>query len=498
MTPRQLFTAFAIALVVLLVNAGVSLRAIGRLQALQERVEHTLRVKGELQKLLVNVFAAESAQRGYLLSERPAFLAPYVATGARAQTSADSLARLVSDNAEQAVDAVLLERYATDKLAFLARLVETQGSAGVDEAVALFATERGKMLMDSTAAIAARMQAREQVLLAERQRLAAEAQRDLSATFAISTSLALALIGGLYLFVRKDLRRRESEARFIRDYNEQLERRVGERTAALANANAAMLATNEELGRSNRELQDFAFVASHDLQEPLRKIRTFADLLREDYGDVLPDDAKHSLVRMQDAATRMSRLISDLLAFSRLSTRATPLAPVALDDIARDAVAELETAIEESGATVEVGPLPTIDGDAGQLRQLFQNLIGNAIKFRREGEAPRVIVRAAGADGAGREVIEVADNGIGFDEKYLDRIFTPFQRLHTRGDYPGTGIGLAIVRKVVERHHGTVTARSRVGAGTTFVVALAATASVPLGDALALGPVAEAASAADA
>ncbi len=327
MTPRQLFAAFAIALVVLLANAGVSLRAIGRLQALQERVEHTLRVEGELQKLLVNVFAAESAQRGYLISERPAFLAPYVATGVRAQASADSLTDLVSDNPEQADDAALLERYASDKLNFLARLVEMQRETGINEAAALFATERGKMLMDSTAAIAARMQAREQVLLDERQRLAEEAQSDLAATFAISTSLALALIGGLYLFVRKDLRRRETEARFIRDYNEQLERRVGERTAALADANAAMRVTNEALGRSNRELQDFAFVASHDLQEPLRKIRTFADLLREDYGDVLPDDAKHSLVRMQDAAARMSRLINDLLAFSRLSTRATPSPP---------------------------------------------------------------------------------------------------------------------------------------------------------------------------
>ena len=175
----------------------------------------------------------------------------------------------------------------------------------------------------------------------------------------------------------------------------------------------------------------------------------------------------------------MHTLINDLLTFSRVTTKAQPFVRTDLNDVAAYVLSDLEVRLQESGGSVDVGPLPAIDADQMQMRQLFQNLIGNALKFHRSGEAPIIKIRAeADGNGAGSDSrsklarLTVEDNGIGFDEKYLDRIFTPFQRLHGRGEYEGTGIGLAVCRKIVERHGGTITARSTPGAGSTFVITL--------------------------
>lgn len=221
---------------------------------------------------------------------------------------------------------------------------------------------------------------------------------------------------------------------------------------------------------SNRELQDFAYVASHDLQEPLRKIQAFGDRLNSKYGDVLTDKGRDYLARMQNAAARMQTLIQDLLSFSRITTKARPYAPVNLKEIATAVVSDLEVRVEETGATVEIVNLPTLDADALQMRQLFQNLISNALKFHKEDLSPLVKLEAA-RQGNMYE-IKVIDNGIGFEEKYSDRIFTIFQRLHGRSAYEGTGIGLAVCRKIVERHGGTITARSTPGEGATFIFTL--------------------------
>jgi light-regulated signal transduction histidine kinase (bacteriophytochrome) len=226
-----------------------------------------------------------------------------------------------------------------------------------------------------------------------------------------------------------------------------------------------------ELERSNRELQDFASVASHDLQEPLRKVRAFGDRLSAKYGAELTDQGRDYLERMQDAAARMQTLINDLLTFSRVTTRAHPFVPVDLNTLVSQVLADLEVRIQQSKATVEVDELPTIDGDQLQLRQLFQNLVSNALKFQPPDVAPVVRVYAEDVDD-GSVRLCVQDNGIGFDEKYLDRIFTIFQRLHGRVEYEGTGIGLAVCRKIVDRHGGSISARSAPGQGATFLVTL--------------------------
>jgi len=233
---------------------------------------------------------------------------------------------------------------------------------------------------------------------------------------------------------------------------------------------------NDRLEMRNRELQDFAYVASHDLQEPLRKIRAFADLLEEDYADKVDENGKYYLSRMRDAASRMSRLITDLLAYSRITTKTRPFDEVNLNEVAREAISDLELQISEIEGSVEVGPLPIVEADPTQMHQLLQNLIGNALKFTKEGVRPVVTVKATLENEAdpkdARCRLEVSDNGIGFDEKYLDRIFTPFQRLHGRGTFTGTGMGLAICRRIAERHQGILTAKSSPGEGATFIATL--------------------------
>lgn len=224
------------------------------------------------------------------------------------------------------------------------------------------------------------------------------------------------------------------------------------------------------LEQSNRELEDFAYVASHDLQEPLRKIQAFGDLLRSKHAAALPEQARDYIERMQSAAKRMQVLINDLLSFSRVTTKAQPFVPVDLGQVAREVVKDLEARIHDTGGRIEVGPLPVIDADPLQMRQLLQNLAGNALKFHRPGVPPVVDVRGVAGNGHCR--ITVSDNGIGFEEKYAERVFTMFERLHARSKYEGTGIGLAICRKIVERHGGEIRAHGKPGEGAVFEVTL--------------------------
>jgi two-component system sensor kinase FixL len=252
-------------------------------------------------------------------------------------------------------------------------------------------------------------------------------------------------------------------------------------------AEAELRAYAARLEQSNRELQDFAYVASHDLQEPLRKIRTFSDCLTREFEGELSPEARDYLQRMQVTAQRMQALIKDLLELSRVTTQGRPFAPIDLNHLMNEVMSDLESRVLITGGQVKVATLPVIEADRIQMRQLFQNLVDNALKFHQPGQNPYVHVYheaqlspAESINGGDKMYcFVVEDNGIGFDMQYLERIFSPFQRLHSRTQFEGTGIGLSICRRIVERHGGSITAQSTLGQGSRFIVKLPYRQSVP-------------------
>jgi signal transduction histidine kinase len=245
--------------------------------------------------------------------------------------------------------------------------------------------------------------------------------------------------------------------------NQTLEARVAERTD-LAERRAHALA------RSNAELEQFASVAAHDLQEPLRKIRMYCGRLDGRRGEI-PQEMQQDITRMEAASGRMQNLISDLLDLARVNSRGRELVANDLGEVAREVVGDLEVPIADVGASIEIEQLPVVLGDRVQLRQILQNLISNALKFHRDDVPPRIRISTESSE-QGRCVITVADNGIGFDNKYAERIFGTFQRLHGRAEYDGTGIGLSIARKIAWRHDGDITATATSGQGATFRLTL--------------------------
>ncbi len=250
--------------------------------------------------------------------------------------------------------------------------------------------------------------------------------------------------------------------------NKQLERKRQE-------AEDALKAYTIELERSNRELEDFAYIASHDLQEPLRKVQAFSDRLASRYEDELGERGLDYLNRMQKASARMQTLVNDLLSFSRVTTKARPFSNVDLMQTAEGVISDLEIRIEQTNGRVVLESLPTIEADRLQMRQLLQNLIANGLKFHRPDVPPLVTVTGELFTDDNEQAscrLTVTDNGIGFDAKYNERIFGIFQRLHGRSAYEGTGIGLAICRKIAERHKGSIVAHSKEGEGATFIVQL--------------------------
>lgn len=226
------------------------------------------------------------------------------------------------------------------------------------------------------------------------------------------------------------------------------------------------------LRRSNQDLEAFAAVASHDLQEPLRKILSFGERLSTRFGASLPDVGRDYLARMLSATQRMQQLIDALLVYSRIAHERRAFARVALDEVARQVLTDLDVRIAQVGASVEVGALPAIDADPMQMRQLLQNLISNGLKFHRPDVPPVVRVRASVDVDAGTCTLTVQDEGIGFEPEYAERIFGVFQRLHTRDVYEGTGIGLAVCRQIAERHGGHILAIGLPGRGARFIVTL--------------------------
>lgn len=267
----------------------------------------------------------------------------------------------------------------------------------------------------------------------------------------------------------RDILSKEIEIR--KEAQDNLEAKVEERTREL-------LQKNEELELRNHELQQFSWVVSHDLKEPLRKIEMFTKIIRDRY--ITSDDAQDYISRTLRSANRMSRLITDLIDYSRLSSKVVP-EQVDLNDVINEVITDFDYLIEEKDARISLSPLQSIHGVRSQLRQLFQNLVGNSLKFAKVGVPPQITIEGEYTNEKSFDApisnardnfyrIVVKDNGIGFDEKYLDRIFIIFQSLNDRQQYDGTGIGLAIAKKIIEKHNGIITAKSAPGEGASFIM----------------------------
>ncbi len=271
--------------------------------------------------------------------------------------------------------------------------------------------------------------------------------------------------GAIVVFEDISLRKRAEMA--LKQANLELEQRVQERTSALR--------------RSNQDLEDFAFVASHDLQEPLRKVMSFGKLLMDKTDNLLDEEERNYIERMNNAAERMSQMLSALLNYSRLNTHARPYQTVDLNKAVEDVLQDLEVTIMKAKGSVEVSSLPVIEAEPVQMRQLFQNLISNGLKFHKTGVAPLVKIFVAHqeeesqvSDSLAEKMVTlvVEDNGIGFEPELKERLYQPFSRLVGRSEYEGTGIGLSICRKIVERHGGSIEAYSQPGEGARFVIQL--------------------------
>ena len=386
---------------------------------------------------------AESGQRGYIITGNTSYLEPYYSGSKAAPRYVKSLRSELADTPQDKQETAELTELTQQKLNELSETVRLRSTQGFGAAAAVVDTNVGQTLMNHVHTLLTTM---------EQQVNAKTAARDRQANiFAIvaygSLAVMIILTAAFVYFIRLVFQQ-------VKDQGQKLELTV------------------IELERSNRELQDFASVASHDLQEPLRKIQAFGDRLAS--TTKLSADSNLYLERMLDAAGRMRVLIDDLLTYSRVTTKAQPFKQVNLKRILSEVTSDLEVRIEETGTKITAGKLPAIEADPTQMRQIFQNLIANAIKFRAPDTKPHITIRSTiqTVNNVDTVSITVADNGIGFDEKYSDRIFTIFQRLHGRNEYEGTGVGLAVVRKIAERHGGTVIAKSEVGKGSQFIVTL--------------------------
>ena len=469
-----LVLAFVSSIVLLVIIGAVSYGSVETLVTNNERVNHTQEVLEQLEDIRTRLIQVETDARGFLLTGDTAYRDAYERGLRELPAKIVEVKQKTQDNDSHQQKFPVLEAAVRSRLDLLAEYVKRKEVLGATVIPAGQSAE-GKRRMDAVRTVLDDISSSERELLNLRLDQSRQSTRRLLFTLTLSLAGMLGLLCMVFYLAVRDIKARRINEMRLSAARDELEQRVRERTSELS-------AMNTELERSNRELQDFAFVASHDLQEPLRKIQAFGDRLARVQGPKFDEQGLDYLARMQNAAGRMHTLINDLLTFSRVTTKAQPFGPTDLNEIAKDVLGDLETTIENSGGAVDIGEMPTIDADEMQMRQLFQNLITNALKFRKADVEPTVRVQSEIIQKETSEIdgtvlkdfvrLSFADNGIGFDEKYLDRIFTPFQRLHARNEYKGTGIGLAVCRKIVERHGGELTAESTPGEGANFIATL--------------------------
>ena len=435
-------------------------------------VDHTQATLEKLEELLSAVKDAETGQRGFLLTGVDEYLQPYQAAASIINQRVSDLDQLTADNPAQIRRVhdfrILLDR----KMAELGETIQLRRTNGLAAALSIVQMGEGRKSMAELRRVAGELKAQEVHTLHARMAAQQNADAHLSVFISIAVLLYLVLLVVLFVLNIDYVRERDHAELQIRHANDALEARVAERTREIEEKTRELEQRTAELERSNADLEAFAYAASHDLQEPLRMVSNYTGLLAHRYRGKLGDDADLYITYASDSAIRMQHLVDDLLRYSRAGTEALHRDQVSMQEVLDEALSNLEDTIRQNSAVITHDRLPEVFADRIKLVQVLQNLISNAIKFRKRDETPRVHISVQRSKRAW--IFSVADNGIGFDTKYSDRVFTMFQRLHGVGEYSGNGIGLPLAKRIIQHHDGRLWAESEIGKGSMFFFSLPA------------------------
>ena len=442
----RIWIGFALAAIILIVVGAASFRSIRQLSRRHQGVDQTYQAIDNLWRLLASAQGAVLEERLYVMTGDQAYASQMNTNLGGFNVSLRQLASLLSDDQRDASKLRPLRRAVADLGAFAATVAETRRRDSEAAAVAMIQTGKGiSLLQEITQQVRDLSGAQEELL----------ERRSAAATASGATTLRIIILGNLFAIICSG---------YAGWYSWLSVQAFHANAAALANSHERLNQLNNELGRSNADLEQFAYSASHDLQEPLRMVASYVQLIRERYRGRLDADADEFIDFATDGALRMKRLINDLLHYSRTGRGSAPR-PIESGQALDWALSNLALRLEETQTTVTHGEMPMVQADPTQLGEIFQNLIDNAIKFR-GAQPPRIEVRARHE--AGHWIFSVKDNGIGIEPQHRSRIFQMFQRLHAHNEYSGTGIGLAVCRKIIERHGGRIWVESAKDMGADF------------------------------
>lgn len=452
MTVTAKATAVA-ALAALLCVAIFSFRSIAHNEEDRRWVTHTHLVIEELQKILTEMTQAESGQRGYILTGQELYLAPYRRGITPVRKDLEDLRNLTSDNAtqQQAIDG--LEPLIAERISALADRVEIRKQKGlIAGAEAVASGNDGESLMTQIRDRLNKMQLSEEDLLSVRVEKATASDRRMKTIIFLGTAFALIFLAAAGVVIDREAVRRRLAEQGLNEINRHLEQR------------------SRELMDANTEMESFSYSVAHDLRAPLRQIAGYSNILLQDYGSRLDLEAKRYLEKVGEGAARMGCLVDDLLGLSKIGRHQLMLEDTSLDKLVRQALAELEPQYAGREIDWQIAPLFRADCDPGLMKQVFVNLLSNAVKYSNKKE--HAVIRVGQIKDEGRRGIFVQDNGAGFDMQYVDKLFGIFQRLHKARDFEGTGVGLAIVQRIIRKHGGRIWAEAKLDQGATFFFTL--------------------------
>lgn len=460
---KRILFGFGTALLLIGLGFGLTVYSYNQYRKASNRIEHSQQVTNRLGRILSLITDVETGERGYLASSGDRiYLEAFEQALPQFPKELEQIRELVMDNPDQLRNLDSLTSRIDQKIAMARQQVDAVKTK-LPISIARTYMLSGRTRMDRVRDVLKRMNDTEQIQFNTYSKAAEDSFRNaLISIFTVSLLTLVTLIVS-YNLLENELNTRQKTEDQLRAYEEELQDKI------------------KLLEISNEELERFAFVASHDMQEPLRKIQSFGYLLRDRHQGSISEDGLVYLNKILQSAERMSKMIKDLLNFSRISNKKEPFRTVRLNDVVQGVLNDQELKIKAAGARFEIDKLIAIEAVQSQMDHLFSNLISNALKFTQPDLPPVITIR--GASVSGREYEElipdksyykltVSDNGIGFNEKYIDHIFKIFQRLHGKTAYEGTGIGLAICKRIVHNHKGFITAQSQPGVGTTFIIIL--------------------------